>query len=78
MADTVAKVEIEQRQKSRESRLLAVSIGAKLLSADMKVRGCFCVKRCVPSRRRTRNASAVLKNLVRQPKKTFSTVSALS
>src|SRR6266481_380557 len=29
-----------------------------------------------PSRRRVRTASAVLKNLVRQPEKTFSTVSA--
>src|SRR5258706_16001235 len=31
-----------------------------------------------PSRRRVRTASAVLKNLVRQPEKTFSTVSANS
>jgi hypothetical protein len=30
-----------------------------------------------PSRRRVRTASAVLKNFVRQPEKTFSTVSAL-
>jgi hypothetical protein len=33
-------------------------------------------KRCGPSHRRARNASAVLKNFVRQPKKTFSTLSA--
>src|SRR5712675_3472660 len=31
-----------------------------------------------PSRRRVRTASAVLKNLVRQPERTFSTVSANS
>ena len=46
--------------------------------ADTKVRGRFCVKRCGPSHRHVRNASAVLKNFVRQPEKTFSTVSARS
>jgi hypothetical protein len=45
-----------------------------LARADTNVRGRFCVKRCGPSRRRVRNASAVLKKLVRQPEKTFSTV----
>src|SRR5258706_10430051 len=48
-----------------------------LARPDTKVRGRFCVKRCGPSRRRVRTASAVLKNFVRQPEKTFSTVSAL-
>src|SRR6266480_17599 len=43
--------------------------------ADTKVRGRFCVKRCGPSHRRARNAPAVLKNFVRQPEKTFATVS---
>src|SRR5258705_13345373 len=43
---------------------------------DTKVRGRFCVKRCGPSRRRVRTASAVLKTFVRQPEKTFSTISA--
>jgi hypothetical protein len=45
--------------------------------ADTNVGGRFCAKRCGPSRRRVRNASAVLKNLVRQPEKTFSTVCQL-
>jgi hypothetical protein len=42
-----------------------------LARPDTKVRGRFCVKRCGPSRRRVRTASAVLKNFVRQPEKTF-------
>src|SRR5712664_4146121 len=46
-----------------------------LARLDTKVRGRFCVKRCGPSRRGVRTASAVLKNFVRQPEKTFSTVS---
>src|SRR6478736_9707882 len=46
-----------------------------LARLDTKVRGRFCVKRCGPSRRRVRDALAVLKNFVRQPEKTFSTVS---
>jgi hypothetical protein len=53
------KSKIEQRQKPRESQFLDVSIAAKLLSADKKVRGRFCVKRCGPSRRRARTASAI-------------------
>jgi hypothetical protein len=47
-----------------------------LAPPDTKVRGRFCVKRCGPSHRRLRTASAVLKNFVHQPEKTFSTVSA--
>src|SRR5258707_1329634 len=43
---------------------------------DTKVRGRFCAKRCGPSRRRVRTASVVLKNCVRQPEKTFATLSA--
>ena len=42
------------------------------------VRGRFCVKRCGPSRHRLRDASAVLENFARHPKKTFSTLSAQS
>jgi hypothetical protein len=41
--------------------------------ADTKVRGRLWLKRCGPSHRRGPNASAVLKNFVRRPKKTFST-----
>jgi hypothetical protein len=39
---------------------------------NTKVRGGFCVRRCDPSRRGERNASAILKTFVRQPEKTFS------
>src|SRR5229473_5455835 len=49
-----------------------------LARPDTKVRSRFCVKRCGPSRRRVRTASAVLKNFVRQPEKTFATISAQS
>src|ERR1700730_552618 len=45
---------------------------------DTKVRGRLCVKRCGPSHRRVRSASAALKNFVRQPEKTFATVSAMN
>jgi hypothetical protein len=61
---------------ARESRCLDVSIAAMLARPDTEARGRFCEKRCGPSRRRARTASAVLKNFVRQPEKTFSTVSA--
>jgi hypothetical protein len=44
--------------------------------ADTKFLGRFWLKRCGPSHRRGPNASAVLKNFVRRPKKTFSTLSA--
>jgi len=67
---------IERRRKSRESRCLDVSTAAMLARPDTKVRRRFCVKRCGPSRRRVRTASAVLKTFVHQPEKTFSTVSA--
>src|SRR6267378_6396581 len=43
---------------------------------DTKVRGRSCEALWSPSRRSARNASAALKNFVRQPKKTFSTLSA--
>jgi hypothetical protein len=72
------KSKIERRRKSRESLIFDVSAAAKLRSADAKVRSRFCVKRCCPTRRHARNASAVLKNFVRHQKKTFSTLSARS
>jgi hypothetical protein len=49
-----------------------------LARGDTKVRGRFYEKRCGPSRRGARNASAVLKNFARQPEETFSTLSAKS
>jgi hypothetical protein len=60
----------------RERRFLDSATAAMPSRADTKTGGRFCMKRCGPSRRRVRNASAVLKNFVGQPKKTFSTVSA--
>src|SRR5258706_8425140 len=44
-------------------------------SVDTKVRGRFSEKRCGPSRRCARNASAALENFVCYPQKTFSTAS---
>src|SRR5260221_14019607 len=70
------KTENERPRKTRESRCLDVSTAAMLARPDTKVRRRFCVKRCGPSRRRVRTASAVLKNFVHQPEKTFSTVSS--
>jgi hypothetical protein len=70
------KSKIERLPKSRESRCLDVSTAAMLARPDTNVRGRFCVKRCGPSRRNVRNASAVLKNFVRRPEETFATVTA--
>ena len=46
-----------------------------LFSVDTTVRGRFSEKRCGPSRRCARNASAALENFVCYPQKTFSTAS---
>src|SRR5437667_8455559 len=46
-----------------------------LFSVDTKVRGRFSEKRCGPSRRCARNASAALENFVYCLQKTFSTAS---
>jgi hypothetical protein len=72
------KSKIERPGKSRESRFLDAPTAARLSGANTKVGGRFGMKRCGPSCRRARSASAVLKNLVRQPKKTFATKSAQS
>src|SRR5882757_9333551 len=69
------KSKIERDQKFRESRFFDVSTAAKPRSADTMVRGRFCVKGCGPSHHRLRDASAVLENFARHPKKTFSTLS---
>jgi hypothetical protein len=60
-------------RKSNDSENLAK---VDFWTALPKVHGRFCVRRCGPSRRRARNASAILKNFVSQPKKTFATQSA--
>jgi hypothetical protein len=70
------KSKIECPRKSRESRFLGISIGARILGADAKVRGRFYVKRYGPSRREARDASAALKISVHHPKNTFATKSA--
>ena len=69
------KSKIERRRKSRKISFLVGSATATLRSAYTKLRGRFCVKRCGPSYRRVRNASAVLKNFGRHPKKSFATLS---
>src|SRR6476646_11827020 len=77
MADIVAKSKIERPKKSRESRFQGFSAAASLFKATTEVRGRFCVKRCGPSYRRVRNASAALNDFGRHPKKTFAIKSAL-
>jgi hypothetical protein len=72
------KSKIEQPRKSRGSRFLVGSATATLSRRDTTVYGRFCEMRCGPSRRRMKDAPAVLKNFVRQSKKTFSTLSAQS
>jgi len=69
------KSKIERLQKSREGRLFGLSAAARLFKTITGIRGCVCANRFGPSRRRAWNASAVLKNLVRRPKRTFSTLS---
>jgi hypothetical protein len=69
---------IEQLRNSREGRILGASVAAGLHRTDARVCGRFRVNRCGPSRRRGSGAPAVPKNFVRQPKETFSTVSARS
>jgi hypothetical protein len=72
------KSKIERLRKFRESRCLDISAAAMLARADTQVRGRFCGHRFGPSYRSEQTASAALKNFVRQPQKTFSTVSAQS
>jgi hypothetical protein len=69
------KSKIERLRKSRESRLLVVSAAARLCRTDTRVYDHFCGNRCGPSHCRARDAPAALKNFVRHPEKTFSTVS---
>src|SRR6476660_5186285 len=49
---------------------------ARISGANTKVGGRFGMKRCGPSCRRTRSASAIFKIFVLHPKKTFATISA--
>src|SRR5260221_5902087 len=75
-ADTVAKVENRATLKISRKPMFRRSAAAMLARADTKVRGRLCAKRCGPSHRRVRSASAALKNFVRQPEKTCATGSA--
>ena len=70
------KSKIEEARKSREDRFLDAPAAARLSGANTKVGGRFGMKRCGPSCRHTRNASAVFKFFVLHPKKTFATISA--
>ena len=71
------KSKIERSQKSRESRFLGTSNAAKCCSSNTRTRGRFSAKRCGPSRREVRDASAALKISVHHPNNTFATKSAL-
>ena len=68
------KSKIERDLKIPRKLIFDVSTAAKPRSADTMVRGRFCVKRCGPSRHRLRDASAVLENFVRHPKRLFNTI----
>jgi hypothetical protein len=72
------KSKIERLRKSREDHFLVVSAAARLCRAGTKLCVRICVNRCGPSRCRTRDAPGGLRNFVRQPQETFSTVSAQS
>src|SRR5712675_3559427 len=69
------KSKIQRLRKFGEGRFFVVSAAASLRRTATRAYGRFCVNRCGPSHRRAWNASAALKNFVRQPKRTFSTVS---
>src|ERR1700680_3900982 len=70
------KSKIERPQKSRESRFLGTSSAAKRRSSNTMAGGRFSAKRCGPSHREVRDASAALKISVHHPKNTFATKSA--
>jgi hypothetical protein len=70
------KSKIERPGKSRESCSLDFSAAASLFNATTEVRDRFWMKRYGPSHRRAQNASAPLRIFVRNPKKTFATISA--
>ena len=71
------KSKIEQLSKSRESRFSPASAAVSLSRTHTKLCGRLLAIRCAPPHRRTRYASAVLKNLVHLPEKPFSTASTL-
>src|ERR1700730_380259 len=72
------KSKIARRQKSRGSWFSDESLSATIFSADTKLPGRFSDKRFGPSRLCARNASAGPENFVRQPQRTFATLSARS
>src|SRR6266404_4286974 len=68
------KAKVERLRKSRQGQFLIVSAAASRCRAGTKVCDRFCANRCSPSRCRARDAPGGLKNFVRQPEETFSTV----
>jgi hypothetical protein len=78
VADMLKNSKIEQLRNSGELRILGASAATGRLRTDARVGGRFRVNRYGPSRRGGSRAPAVLKNFVRHPNETFSTVSAQS
>src|ERR1700688_51103 len=72
------KSKIERLRKSREGRFLIASAAANLCRTRTKVCHRLCANRCGPSRCRAWDAPAGLRNFVRLPEMTFSTVSVIS
>lgn len=70
------KSKIARLRKSLEGRFFVVSVAASLCRTSTRTYDRFSVNRCGPSLRRAWDAPAALENFVRQPKRTFSTVSA--
>ena len=68
------KAKVERLRKSRQGQFLIVSAAASRCRAGTKACDRFCANRCSPSRCRARDAPGGLKNFVRQPEETFSTV----
>src|SRR5258708_34840494 len=76
MADIVAKVENRTTRRISLKSILRRACCRKALRRQYEGRGRFGMKRCGPSCRHTRNASAVFKIFVLHSKKTFATISA--
>src|SRR6202140_5777678 len=78
LADTVETVEKRAAPKISRKSVFGCLRRCKALWTDTRVYDRFCGNRCGPSHCRARDAPAALKNFVRHPEKTFSTVSTQS